>query len=112
MSIDEAHVIDIVSKNKNGCIVLTISDHLNWEKTKEHLLLLQEKINTYLIFVESGEVYEKYPEAKGCPLEIEVMFHYQPNPEAYSFLAKVRAIVETAGYSFRFEQFSATPFPI
>jgi len=59
MSINELRVIDIVSKKKNSCIVLTISDHLDWEKTKEHLLLLEEKINTYLSFLESGDVYEK-----------------------------------------------------
>jgi hypothetical protein len=112
MSVDQPQLIDIVSKDKKGRIVLTISDHLDWEKTKEHLLVLGEKINTYLTFLESGELYEKYPEAKNCPVEIEVMFHYQPNPEAYSFLAAVKSIVENAGYGFRLEQFSATPFPI
>jgi hypothetical protein len=62
--------------------------------------------------LDSGEIYEKYPDAKGQPIKIEVMFHYQLNPEAYSFLAKVQSIVEDAGYGFRFEQFSVTPFPI
>lgn len=112
MSVDQPQVIDIVSKDGEGSTILTISDHLNWENTKEHLIVLQEKINTYLAFLDSGEIYEKYPEAKGRPIKIEVMFHYQLNPEAYSFLAKIKSIVEDAGYNFRFEQFSATPFPI
>jgi len=112
MSVDQSQVIDVVSKDKKGSIVLSISDHLDWDNTKEHLQVLQEKINTYLAFLDSGEVYEKYPDAKGRPIEIEVMFHYQPNPEARSFLAKVKPIVEGSGYGFRFEQFSATPFTV
>jgi hypothetical protein len=112
MSVDQSEVIDIVSKDKEGSIVLSISDHLDWENTGEHLRLLQEKINTYLRFLDSGEVYEKYPDARGRPIQIEVMFHYPPSIEARSFLAKVKPIVEDFGYGFRFEQFSATPFTI
>jgi hypothetical protein len=112
MSVDQSQVIDVVSKNKKGTIVLSISDHLDWDETEKHLRVLQEKINTYLVFLDSGEVYRKYPEAKGCPIEIEVMFHYRPSPEARFFLAKVKPIVESSGYGFRFEQFSTTPFTI
>ena len=112
MSVDQTQVIDVVSKDKDGTIVLSISDHLDWENTKQHLLILQEKINTYLNFVDSGEIYEKYPEAKGRPIEIEVRFHYGPSMEARAFLAKVKPIVEESGYIFRFEQLSATPFTI
>ena len=112
MSVDQPEVIDVVSKDKKGSIVLTISDHLDWNNTQEHLLALQEKINTYLTFLDSGEVYKKYPDAKGRPAEIEIMFHYPPNLQANQFLAKVKPIVENSGYGFRFEQFSSTPFSI
>jgi hypothetical protein len=112
MSIDQPQVIDVVSKNKQGNIVLTISDHLDWKNAQEHLGLLQEKINTYLTFLDSGEIYNNYPDAKGYRIEIEIMFHYPLNPEARLFLAKVKPIVEESGYGFRFEQFSVTPFTI
>jgi|SRR5579864_5033654 len=112
MSVDQTQVIDVVSKDSKGTVVLSISDHLNWDNVKQHLLILQEKINTYLNFVESGEIYEKYPDTKGRPIEIEVRFHYEPSMEARAFLAKVKPIVENSGYSFRFEQLSATPFTI
>ena len=55
MSVDQTKIIDIISKSKDGEIVLTISDHLDWKNLQEHLLLLQEKINTYLTFLESKE---------------------------------------------------------
>ncbi len=112
MSVDQPGVIDIVSKDKTGRIVLSISDHLDWENTEEHLRLLQEKINTYLRFLDSGEVYEKYPDARGRPIQIEVVLHHPPSLEARSFLAKVKPIVEGSGYGFHFGQFSATPFTI
>jgi len=112
MSVDQVNVVDFVSRNKEGEIVLTISDHLAWNKTREHLFVLQEKINTYLRFVESGEIYEKYPEAGGRRIRVDVKFHYQPTLEALAFLDKVKPTIEAAGVIFSFELFSATPFPM
>jgi hypothetical protein len=112
VSVDQRDVIDIISRDKNGDVVLTISDHLNWDNTKEHLSILEDKINTYLIFLDSGEIYKNYPRIEGHKVQIQIMFHYQPTAEACLFLAKVRPIVEGSGYGFRFEQFSATPFTI
>ncbi len=110
MAVDQPKVIDIVSKDKNGDIVLTISDHLDWHDTQGHLTVLQEKINTYLTFLDSGEIYEKYPDAKGHHVSIEVMFHYKPSPEAHPFLSEVKGIVERAGFGFQHQLFAATPF--
>lgn len=45
-----------------GC---PISDHLDWDDELEHIHALQEKINAYLRFVESGEILGKYPQAAG-----------------------------------------------
>jgi hypothetical protein len=112
MSVDQSQIIDVVSKNNKGNIVLSISDHLSWEDTEEHLRLLQEKINTYLNFLDSGEIYDKYPDARGRHIEIEVMFHRELSMEARSFLTKVKPIIEGSGYIFRFQQFSSTPFTI
>ena len=112
MAVDQPKVIDIVSRDKDGNIVLTISDHLDWSDAQQHLEVLQDKINTYLTFVESGEIYEKFPAAKGRHAVIEVMFHYKPSPEAYPFLSQVKSIVETSGLGFRFDLFAATPFKI
>ncbi|MGO8134287.1 DUF6572 domain-containing protein, partial [Rhizobium ruizarguesonis] len=57
MALDETNVIDAIGVDKaTGELVLTITDHLEWKGSdSEHLLLLQEKLNTYLGFVESGE---------------------------------------------------------
>lgn len=108
MAVDQPKTIDIVSKDNDG-FVLTICDHLDWNNTQEHLTILQDKINTYLAFLESGEIYENYPDAKGRPLQIEIMFNYRPNLEADAFLLKVKLIIEDAGFTFRFDRLLPLP---
>ena len=109
MSVDQTNVVDIIGKTPTGEITLTISDHLDWTETADHLLTLQEKLNTYLRFLESGEVYERYPDALGRVLIINVVFKFAPNLEARSFLTKAKSIIEGAGFRFQFELFSASP---
>lgn len=73
MSVDQPAVIDFLWKDqKHNRVVLTISDHLDWEEEGEHLLLLQDKINHYLEFVESGQLGEARPEFRGLPVLIHV----------------------------------------
>ena len=55
MSVENSQVIDAISINPQDVVVLTISDHLEWDEENEHLLLLQNKINAYLGVIESGE---------------------------------------------------------
>ena len=110
MSVEETNAVDIVSKDKEGRIVLTISDHLDWNDPHEHLTLLQEKVNTYLRFLSSGEIFERFPEARNRAILIQIMFHYEPGKGSPPFLETVRSAVENAGYGFRYEVFAATPF--
>lgn len=63
MSMTETNVVDIIAvpdwEPEN--VVLVITDHLEWgDKAQqgEHLLLLQEKMNTYIASIESGELLE------------------------------------------------------
>lgn len=66
VSVEDPGVVDIISLDKQtGCVTLTISDHLDWTDTVQHERLLEEKLNKYLAFVESGEILERYPEARG-----------------------------------------------
>ena len=39
----------------------------------QHLNALQEKLKTYLAFVESGEIFEAYSDARGRRLRIDVI---------------------------------------
>src|SRR4051812_29955386 len=103
MSIENANIIDFVSLDPVGSVFLTISDHLAWEDDNEHLFLLQEKINSYLGAIESGDLYDKYPKAKGRKIIINLSTKYSPNEEGYEFLKRVKTMLEGVGYEFRYQ---------
>ena len=101
MTIEQPNVVDIVARDgPEGTTRLIISDHLPWEG--DHLLTLQEKINTYLAYLESGEVYSRFPDAKGRDFTIEVVCLHRPSEMATVFFASARSIVENAGFKLLF----------
>ena len=82
MSLDNLEVIDAVGTEKDGnTVVLTVFDAWDWNDQESHLLALQSKLNAYLGFVESGQIYENYPAAAGKALRIDVVSRY-PMPAA------------------------------
>ncbi|EPW3854498.1 hypothetical protein QZJ98_13650 [Acinetobacter baumannii] len=107
MSITDTNMIDMVGTTSDGVVTLTISDHLDWSEVGEHLLSLQQKINTYIQYIESGNIYENLPSAKGKPLAIRVYFKYEPKDQViFSFLNKVSAILEESNIIFQMEHIS------
>lgn len=78
MSVMEKNKVDGIGKSKEeNKIVLMISDHLDWDNEMLHLKLLQDKINAYIEFIESGQVYNNYPDAKSVDGFIfEINFKY------------------------------------
>ncbi len=104
MSIEQSEKIDLIGiDKKSGEVMLTISDHLDWIDMNSHLVLLQEKLNSYLRFFESGEIYESYPRARGKKVLIEISFKYLPNKLGFSFLNSASEIVKDSGMELRWE---------
>src|SRR5262245_52077981 len=107
MSVEQPKVIDFIGiDNDSGGVVLTISDHLGWEKSEDHQVILQDKINSYLAFIESGEIHESYPDSKGRPVVINVVFKYRPDQAGRQFLARAKEVIESAGFDLRHEVFA------
>ena len=102
MAVDDAEVIDFISTTRDtGEVVLSITDHLEWDKNNEHLPILQAKINLYLQFVESGQLAEEYPNAEpGIPVRIDVACKYRPSKDGLRFLKQARKVIEDAGWGF------------
>ncbi len=101
MTVEQAKVVDAVGTDTStGRVNLTIADHLEWDT--DHLVKLQEKLNSYLAFVESGEIYTVYPASMDRAIAIDLVLKYRPNAEAETFLAQVRSIVEGAGLAFHY----------
>jgi hypothetical protein len=102
MSIEEENVIDAIGiETCSNKVVLTISDHLDWSDVSDHLVKLQEKINTYLRFIEGGEIDASYPHAADRERVISVVFRMQPPAEAVSFLERAAEILVDAGIELR-----------
>ena len=97
MSVEDASVVDLIGVDRrSGNVVLTISDHLEWH-AGDHVLRLQEKLNTYLRFIESGELVQRYPDAKDRTAQIVVVFKHAPDVPGEEFLARVAALIADAG---------------
>ncbi len=100
MSVFDTHVIDIIGTDKTtGECILTITDHLSWDDPN-HLITLQDKLNAYLAFIESGEILKKYPESGRQEIRIQLVTKYEPNDSARNFLARVQSTIQSAGYAF------------
>ncbi len=57
MSILDTNKIDLIGTRPSSPVVrLVIADHLDWSDVEEHARLIQAKVNTYLEFVESGQL--------------------------------------------------------
>lgn len=101
MSIERSDVVDGLGISRvDGKVVLTISDHLQWDELKEHFELLEEKIGAYLAFVKSGQLYEKLPAAHGRAVRIELVFEHAPNEAAATFLAAAKDQLRAVGVEF------------
>lgn len=112
MSIEKTTMVDVVHvDSRTGEVVLTITDHLEWtDSSGEHLLLflLQEKINGYLRFIESGELIKVYPKAIDKRAVINVVGKYPLNDEAKRFYELVVPTIEAADIRLRFHLSAAT----
>ena len=86
-------------------VVLTISDHLGWDDG-EHLLQLQDKLNAYLRFIESGELLEKYPDAKSRRAQITVVCKHTPDARGEEFLSRASALTADVGIVLTYEVLS------
>lgn len=109
MSIEQADTVDFVNIDHNsGDVWLTISDHLSWDQGEgEHLLLLQSKLNAYLRFIESGEVFIEFPETRGRKMVINLVGKFSPSEQANLFLEKARIAISNAGFALQFKLMSS-----
>lgn len=92
MAIDNPNVIDGVAIDKErNALVLLLTDHLAWEGEDalsefDHLNLLQNKINAYISFLESGQHKENYPAENLSMAIIEIHFKYSITENCEKFL--------------------------
>lgn len=98
MSVLDRNVIDFGHEDDDK-VTLCISDHIPWddEVIDAHLVILQEKINDYLDFISSGQIYEEFGGHGKIP-NIKVIFCYEPVEKTVQFLEEVKEQINSNGY--------------
>jgi len=110
MSVEDPKTVDFVSLGTGSNIaLLVVSDHLEWDDSFEHELALQEKLNSYLRFIESGELYTRFPKATERRVEIRVVLRHAPNAGGIKVLEKIQGAIEKAGFHFSYQVGIALP---
>jgi hypothetical protein len=112
MSILESNRIDIVaSRPDSNVVMLMITDTLGWSDLETHARLRRDKINSYLAFLESGQLQRlKEPRIPEKPeIRISLATAQRPTPKAEEFLAEVRSFLLGLGIDFEW-RVSPTPY--
>ncbi|MEL0628049.1 DUF6572 domain-containing protein [Psychromonas aquatilis] len=103
MSVVDTDSIDAIGMEKEAKrVFLSIIDSLLWDDENIHLFTLQEKINTYLYFIESGELSKALPDAVGFDVVIELILKHMPNDQAITFFDKTTQLLLDKGIIFVF----------
>jgi hypothetical protein len=101
MSVEQRGMVDAIGSSKpDGHTVLNIIDGLPWLPDNEHLLILQNKINDYIEFLQSGQLFEARPQARGLAIEIQIVFKFKPAGDGIRFLQIARETIRQAGFQF------------
>jgi len=105
MSILETNKVDIIATRPGSSTVkLVITDHLEWGDFDTHAGMLQAKINTYLEFIESGQLKRAMPpNMQNETVSIVVALQHSPSAAAEKFLEDVRVFLANSGVHFEID---------
>lgn len=100
--VDNKTVDGLALTDDNNGIILLITDHVDWRDEYQHLVMLQEKINVYISFLEEKQYEDIY---KGVNITygiIEIHFLYSLTINAEKFLRSVQNQVAELGVKIQY----------
>jgi hypothetical protein len=104
MTIEQADKVDGLGIDaEKGEVVLMISDHLEWVDQTTHFLKLDHKLGCYIDFVQSGQLCETMPQAKGMVTRIKLVHQFAPSVEAKSILDSITQQLSEMSVAFSYE---------
>lgn len=102
MALENPNVVDAAGiENGSGLLVLTIADSWDWEDERKHLSSLQEKLNAYFNFIETGEIWESYPDSAGHPIVIDVVGKFEMPQAGIDLLERAAVFAAELGVTIR-----------
>lgn len=110
MPVDQSATVDLLSfEEESGDVILTVSDHLDWQDSTAHQQILQAKLNTYLAFVEGGQLLAEKPEATGRRITFAVVLKFPPDRDGQAFLERAAEVIRLAGFAFTWKVLALPP---
>lgn len=95
LNIERTNTIDGIAYNEKDLkLVLLLADGMDWHDEKNHLLLLQEKINNYIAYIEGKQYLQKYSNVE--QIEIQIKFLFKETDNCRKFLEQVEKIISTS----------------
>ena len=91
LNIENTDTIDgLAYEQETSILILLLADGLDWSDMNRHLLLLQEKLNTYIWYIDSRQYEEKYTDVK--KIEIRVSFLFQEPEICHKLLERAKLV--------------------
>lgn len=98
MSLDRPYSVDAIGIDRDsGAVVLTLVDSWDWREAGKHSKALESKLDAYFAFIESGEIFESYPDAKGRKVVIDVITRFPLSPVGRSLLESAAKVARPLG---------------
>lgn len=80
--------VDPTDKTK---LIITLMDGMDWTNELEHLLLLQEKMNNYIAYVETKQYLPQYQNIE--KVEFDLQFLFKKTEKCEKLLGAIKSIV-------------------
>ena len=95
------NVIDLVTHDPstNEIVVIMIEDR-SWLTDSEQVDQLLRKINTYLHFIEDGDLLQHFPQAAGKPVRMQLDCNEAPTGEAEQLIEEAQHLLLARGITF------------
>ena len=109
MTLENATSVDAIGiESTTDFAVLTLGDSWDWTNEQAHLNALQDKLNAYFQFIESGQVWESYPAARGRKLVIDVVTRFPLSAAGQNLLNAASDIASDLGAVIRHKRFEGS----
>ena len=91
LNIENTDTIDgLAYEQETSILILLLADGMDWSDMNRHLLLLQEKLNTYIWYIDSRQYEEKNTDVK--KIEIRVSFLFQEPEICHKLLERAKLV--------------------
>jgi hypothetical protein len=105
VTVEEADRIDSVTLSADGgSYRLLMTEVRPFEDSDEQFTQLMEKVNAYVEFIQTGQLYDRFPEARGKALDVRLICRNEPVGERFvKLLRAATALFARHGVDFAVE---------